>query len=324
MMKMKRNIAVDETRAILIILVVFAHVISYANIDWSIRTYIVIFTVISSFHMPAFFFLSGMLINEEKWKNEILVGFLKKKMNALLIPYIFFEFLAIIYKSLILHKQSLSEGIVRMITIRCNVGANWFLPAMFIAQMLYFFYVQTNNSKIWYFIVCSCLFSMWYIPCDMQWLSTLSRGLTGFGFIFIGQRIKALYSSVDTKEKRFYQKIVISVVVVLMCSVFNYRVCSNSFYDCVMDNPIVFALGGLAGLYAVFCISSLIQWRWLCWLGENTLIIMGTHQLVLYTIPASVSPFWVIGVMAVIFIIEIPLIYITEQYCPMLVGKARK
>ena len=58
--------------------------------------------------------------------------------------------------------------------------------------------------------------------------------------------------------------------------------------------------------------------------GENALTIMGTHQLVLYTIPKSASILWIIGTFALIAAVEAALIFTVNKFCPFLVGKSRK
>ena len=68
----------------------------------------------------------------------------------------------------------------------------------------------------------------------------------------------------------------------------------------MVENPVMFVISSLSGLYFVLGISRMIRFRWLQWLGENSLTIMGTHQLVLYTIPGKASPLWVLGMFALI------------------------
>ena len=109
--------------------------------------------------------------------------------------------------------------------------------------------------------------------------------------------------------------------ILFVCSILNFKYFTNSFFDCVMENPIVFLIGGIAGLYVILSITQVLKWEWLCYLGQNSLIVMGTHQLVLYTVRSNTSFFWVVGIMCLIAVIEIPVIYLTNNYCPMLVGK---
>lgn len=71
-------------------------------------------------------------------------------------------------------------------------------------------------------------------------------------------------------------------------------------------------------------IARLISWKWPTKIGENALTIMGTHQLVLYTVPGNSNPLWVLGVTCLIAAVEAVLILAVNHVCPVLVGKRRK
>ena len=78
---------IDTAKGILIILVVIGHVLNFnAPATSAIKTWIY------SFHMPAFFIISGLLINPEKWERQSFLTFIKHKAYSLLIPYIFIPF----------------------------------------------------------------------------------------------------------------------------------------------------------------------------------------------------------------------------------------
>lgn len=51
---------------------------------------------------------------------------------------------------------------------------------------------------------------------------------------------------------------------------------------------------------------------------------MGTHQLVLYTVPYNSSFVWIIGVFGLIAVIEALVILATNKLCPFLIGKSKK
>ena len=48
---------------------------------------------------------------------------------------------------------------------------------------------------------------------------------------------------------------------------------------------------------------------------------MGTHQLVLYTVPGNSNPLWVLGVTCLIAAVEAVLILAVNRICPEMVGK---
>ena len=68
----KRISYIDNTRAILIALVVLGHILNYANPKYDIVPYVLVQQFLDSFHMPAFFILSGMLTDGDKWRGRSL------------------------------------------------------------------------------------------------------------------------------------------------------------------------------------------------------------------------------------------------------------
>lgn len=117
----KRLIYIDTTRAILITLVVIGHVLNYANPQYNIIPYTLAQEFINAFHMPAFFLLSGLLTGGEKWRSRPAGAYFVHKAKTLLIPYLFFECLAILYKHFALHSVSLAEGLRLMLTaLQCR------------------------------------------------------------------------------------------------------------------------------------------------------------------------------------------------------------
>ena len=71
---------IDLAKGICILLVVFYHVAICLHIDYPLSTQI------ASFRMPLYFILSGLFFKQ----YEGFVGFLKRKTNKLLIPFLFF------------------------------------------------------------------------------------------------------------------------------------------------------------------------------------------------------------------------------------------
>lgn len=101
--------------------------------------------IIYSFHMPLFFFLSGVFISRQ-CKNDFYT-YLKKNIKSLLLPYFYFNLISIAFNyimSIIFHKELL-VGNVQDNLIGIFVGMRfgspyhhvlWFLPCLFFAKML--------------------------------------------------------------------------------------------------------------------------------------------------------------------------------------------
>lgn len=314
----KRLIYIDTTRAILITLVVLGHVLNYANPQYNIAPYTLAQEFINAFHMPAFFLLSGLLTDGEKWRSRSVGAYFVHKARALLIPYLFFECLAILYKHFMLHSVSLAEGLRLMLTMRCNVGADWFLLAMFLACALYYLYIRFPRKIAWGVGGAALLLGLRFLMPAGGGHSRvlLFRGILGFVFMLAGNLLKKPLTGFK------WWKIVIAFLLTVVTSAIYLKFSlENSFYDAVLRTPVLYLISGVCGLYFVMGISHLIPWKWPAKIGENTLTIMGTHQLVLYTLPGDSNLLWVLGVLCLIAAVEAVLILAVNRFCPVLVGK---
>lgn len=81
---------------------------------------------------------------------------------------------------------------------------------------------------------------------------------------------------------------------------------------------------GILILLVVLALARYMDWRWLRVIGTSSLTIMGTHQLVLYTVGGSASPVWVVATLLLIAAVEAAVVFVTDRFCPFLVGKGRK
>lgn len=108
----------DVAKALLIALVVIGHELQYANPAYDIIPYTLAQEFISSFYMPAFFVISGLLFDPKSLAERSWGEFGLRRIRTLVIPYFFFEMLAIVYKSLVLRSVSIVEGLRLMVTFR--------------------------------------------------------------------------------------------------------------------------------------------------------------------------------------------------------------
>lgn len=316
---MKQRITyIDSAKALLIALVVLGHILQYANPRYDILPYTLMQEFISSFHMPAFFLLSGMLSDAEKWRKRSFADLLKSRCLTLLVPYCFFEFLAILYKHFILHAVSLKQGLYLMVTLRCNIGADWFLPALFLANLFYWIYVRCPGRWKWI----PALAVGFAVPCilpDGHGWNLLFRGLLGFGFMVAGVQWK------DKLEAFSVRKCAVSFLITAASAAIALKFSlGNDFYSCSLRCPPLFLIIGVCGLYVILCLARLVDRKWLMCIGNQTLVIMGTHQLVLYTLPAASGIGWICGTFALIAVVEVAVCFITNRLCPVLIGKGRK
>ena len=88
-MSNKRIEYLDVAKGLLIIMVVVGHAMEIINPTHD--NYLL--KLIYSFHMPAFFIISGYLFDSAKWNVKGFKSYLVNRINKLLIPCFFFEYL---------------------------------------------------------------------------------------------------------------------------------------------------------------------------------------------------------------------------------------
>lgn len=152
-MKQERIEWIDIAKAIGIILVIAGH--SYNDcglINW-----------IYSFHMPLFFFLSGLTFTVN---DRTITGFIKRKVKSLLIPYLMYSFVYIIFYFVI---NTFGNGTIdlvkRILGIFISVRNSeysiglWFLLILFVAEVALAIIVRAiKNTFILAIVIGSLLF----------------------------------------------------------------------------------------------------------------------------------------------------------------------
>lgn len=315
----------DIAKAYLIFLVIIGHVLNVINPGYAKLHFSVIQSFISAFHMPAFFILHGILFNNEKWRKRHVKEFILKRVYTLIIPYLFFEIMGIIWKW-ILGAQDILTGLYNMVTIRCNIGADWFLPAMFMGSLLYLIYVKFTNRICG---VVSVLISF-ILPMFMdgnQFLIVVGRGLLAYGFIMIGHVVREFLKSEHTKS---IFNIILALLITGAMAVISLKWGGNDFYTCTINNPVIFIIGGLSGTYLVIGLSRLAPCNIFSFIGRHTLTIMGTHQLAIYAWSGSILQFFENDIakglllLLIIIVFEILAVCLIDNCLPFMVGRHKK
>lgn len=184
---------------------------------------------ISVFHMPAFFIIHGIIFNTEKWKHQSVKKFVIRKVQTLLVPYVFFEIVGIIWMR-VFTKQPLLKGLYNLVTLRCNIGADWFLPAMFLGSLLFLIYVKHPNLVYGILSTVICF----VLPMTMrehQFLVVIGRGMLAYGFIMIGSLLKPLFQSEKCQSSLW---LIISLFVTVGVAISGLKWVGNDFYSCTV------------------------------------------------------------------------------------------
>ena len=312
----------DVVKALLIILVVSGHVLIIINPGYDKLYFSAIQAFIYTFHMPAFFIIHGILFNNEKYKKICVKDFIAKRIYSLIIPYLFFEVIGIVWKA-IFCKQRLSEGLYYLITIRCNVGADWFLIALFLGSLLFLLYVKYPN-RVYGIVSAIVCFVLPMFLSGHQLTIVIGRGMLTYGFIMIGNLGKEWFRSEKTKSVLWLST---SLVITAIVAIISLKWAGNDFYTCTVDNPITLVIGGISGTLLILGISRILHCKMLTSIGNHTLTIMGTHQLVIYAMTVLIPTLYggSIGggilLLGAIVLFEIPVVLLIDRYLPFFVGK---
>lgn len=144
----------DMVKGIAIFLVVLGHsgTIEHAVNKW-----------LSTFHLPVFFVVSGILIHLKKEEKKPLMHVLKNKIRGILIPYLFFSLgtmfviAAVVFMGK-LEIKILIESVWKTIYLQ-GYSVMWFLPVLFWAELLIIIQLKileriSNNNMLKVILVC--------------------------------------------------------------------------------------------------------------------------------------------------------------------------
>lgn len=297
----------DIAKGILILCVVIGHVFDRGVIN----------QYVYSFHVPAFFIISGIMQNYSTMKEKSLKHTFFRKIYTLIVPFLFFEFIGVIF-DIIRHGVTLNIFGYTMNTLllHCNNGPNWFIWALFVSEMLFFliYYLLKNKYIIWLVSVCIGVLMI----TNNNLYSTV--GLTGVGFLFL---VFGYYSSKFFNQNRNVKVLVISGVISVVTCALNGKV---DLWAWKVGFIPLYIISALAGTVFVIEGSKFIHSKWLSYYGRNTLTVMGTHHAINLTfkVRAGIETYsflFGIVVFVILTLLEVGIIWIFNRYIPFLVGK---
>lgn len=307
-METKRLAYIDTAKGILILLMVFGHVfLSGLPRQW-----------LYTFHMPAFFIITGMLLNYASSLDKSLSAFLKSRMRTLIVPLLFFEVVGIL-TDIVRYGFTLNIFGYAYNTIsgNFNTGPNWFLFATFVAEVIFVLLHKVFRNK--HLIIPVATIIAISMICNRNVFP--NAGQTGIGLLFImfGYYARHLLES-DKRGLTF-----LSFAISLLITGINGSVDILQWH---LGSIPIFAIGATVGTLFILSISKHISSTLLQHFGCNSLIIMGTHQAILLLIGRFANlPFFPVPLGILIYIgviaLEIPIIHFLNKYAPFLIGKKR-
>ena len=240
---------------------------------------------IYGFHMPLFFFLSGIVCNTQKYTWS---SFIKSRFNSLIIPYIFVYLLT--YFIWLVAERSFRdiglrwwEPIIGMLYgaqwhgYMAHNGVLWFLPCLFSTEMLCFAITRIKSKLEQGILVIVCLLVGYSIKSNLPWC--LNIALVSLLFFYIGNRVRY---SLDSKDESIYKQSLLAVVYVV-AYIFIQHYFENKVNMATADYGVFhsFLFASIFGIWAMVSICrcfTRFNFSWIQYLGRNTLIVFALHQ----------------------------------------------
>lgn len=213
-----RNDSIDVAKGLGIILVVIGHVMSPVMSGNSILEWL--YSVIYTFHMPLFFFVSGYVAKKLVTKPVAKTELLKQRLLRLMVPYCVWAVIYLPMKIIMAEHVRFSDEYKWYSFFLGNNpdGQLWFLYVLFVISIFMIFFVTSKNISALtiLFMIGSILAPL--IPFSIGFTSiTLTFSLYQVGFFFLGTltAVKFDYNKVTTNITAF----IISAVVLVSYSV---------------------------------------------------------------------------------------------------------
>lgn len=317
-MKTKRRFDFDYVRAIAMLLIVIGHAEMSDDLT----------TIIYSFHVPLFYFISGGVILYSNKAKKPWSHIIKGWINSMVIPAIIWELISD-GSHLILKDRTIDEILNNLVSLDFNTAGLWFIPCTIFAQ--FFLIVFVKFQKVYFshigevpllclLALASTIIAMFCPVIILRLLISLSLVLLGYLFEYLREKQNSIFTN-----KLVLLSIIPLIGVWGLCAYYNGKVDLSAG----LLNDVYMYYGAAVTM----CCSILIVFRFvkkefriLSFIGQNTIAILVTHTFVRHLIivlETRVFGTYYMGLsMAILMIVfDLPLVYLLSRFTPWLVGK---
>jgi len=320
MSEIKRIAWIDVAKGLGIFLVVVGHLMNKNENFVSHWIY--------SFHVPLFFFLSGICLKNDR----VYSNFIMRRIKSLILPYLFFGVL-ITFMELGMH--SIEEIYAWLKKWFFNYGAMWFIPVLFIVELLFFPISKIKNKFIFILIILISAFIGWklydlsiYFPMS---LTAIFAALFFYGLGFLSKNFYMFFL-----EKKLYILFFLSLHILMLI------IWRNTCFGMVVNkipDPLVNYSTAIIGIIAFCLICDFlprIKWKSIkkfvnlfTFLGVNTLVILCLHMEFIGYSVKYIKPYFDSKIMykGIEFLFVILMCYVSiliiNRYFPWMVNKKK-
>ncbi len=337
----------DMAKGLGIILVVLGHI---EYISDELRAWI------SSFHMPLFFVISGMLICFLNQSAQDMSSIVRRRFRGIMIPYISFT---VIYTfidilNICLDKITPATFLKNIISGVTMYGSSvlWFLPALFLSE-IGFLYIIKKLPRIPSILLVLLLAPLAYlgqiaissvytahetsllITSLIDLIRVFLRAVIAMSFVGIAYMLFPLFQKKETFSWTELALGIFMIILTLPLSQINGCV---DFRNIILKNFFLFYLCALLGSFGLILICKTCRYSpQIGFFGKNSLIVMCTHVncYILYgailiawqidtVVTRAKSYIFLFNIMAFTFLFEAILILIINRFFPFILGKHKE
>lgn len=272
----------------------------------------------TTFEMPLFFLLSGLFVKIDMPFREYAI----KKINTLLVPYIFFESPKLIYDAYFACRHDQISFLESYINSSLPT-ANWFLLAMFISQIMCYFILRLCRRNMWKIIVAFAAFGIGYALSLFKIPNYLFAGsaITLSSFLLLGNVFRNLI--IVPFISGIFKPLLYGGVCLLVCfavwefqpSFIFYR---SNIIEANMFLAFFMALIGSGGV--IFVSVAIKRSKILEYYGRYSLIILGVHLYFILALQRGLHMQAGALMFLAICVVVVPAIHALKKYLPHLCG----
>lgn len=303
----ERSAWIDRWKGLLILLVVAGHVAGSvaAQVPWKDSApWQYVYKTIYLFHMPAFFFLSGMLFHPDE-----PLRFLVRRAKRLIVPYLVLGVFSILVFQVMeggFHRLAAGNAYwsarggdaawVPWVSLlygaplpgtdgfRCN-SVLWFLPCLFTMQLLLLALVRLPRAVCLLFGAASPFF---FVALNRIGCPSLPWGLSAVPKFFVFAVAGWAFSAATRRssEAGLCRLVAWTPLYLLLCLFVDY---SDAMYGHFGHWLVIVAMG-FAGIWVSAGVAKVVKGRWLELFGVLSIGVMLFHKFPLLALQLKVAP----------------------------------
>jgi acyltransferase len=242
-----------------------------------------------TFHMPLFFILSGICFSENKYPQFLF--FLKKRIQTLFLPCIYFSILVTVFTFILLDKtafQSLTKNLP---------GVLWFVSVLFFTEILYYYILRLTPKKILriFTLISLLLLGIWFCRKEIILPFSVSTIPIATFYYGIGHSYKVLINKIASAHNSLLKISTSSLLLILPAIVTYHSKKSINMSTNYFSQPeFLYLFLSISGSLGIILLAT-FHWRYvkklLLYIGRNTFIILSFHMLFIALSAHYIQPF---------------------------------